>query len=110
MVGAVAREERDRAAADRAQGHRTGRLAVRRVEGDLLDVFEEGVEAGAAEDADLGVGHQLAAAVLELELLLLSEELELDEELSDDELDDDELSDEDELDEELDFVPRLSVL
>jgi hypothetical protein len=30
------------------------RLAVRGVERDLLDVVEEGVEAGAAEDADVG--------------------------------------------------------
>src|ERR1041385_4004684 len=50
----VARQERDPLAADLADHERPGRLPVRGVELDLLDVLEERVEAGAPEDPDLG--------------------------------------------------------
>jgi len=52
VVAAVAREERDAPAGDRADRQRRGRRAEGRVERDLLDVVEERVEARAAEDAD----------------------------------------------------------
>lgn len=53
MAAAVSRDERDPAALDLTDVQRGGRGAVRRVDLDLLDVVEEGVEAGAAEDADV---------------------------------------------------------
>ena len=57
VPASVAREERDPAIADGADRDRSGRRAVRGVERDRLDVVEEGVEARAAEDADVGAGH-----------------------------------------------------
>jgi hypothetical protein len=57
VLASVARQERDAPAAEVADRHGRGRLPVRRVDLDLLDVVEERVEAGAAEDADLGVSH-----------------------------------------------------
>ena len=56
VLAAVAREERDALAADLADRERRRRLPVRRLDLDLLDVLEERVEAGAAEDADLSLG------------------------------------------------------
>ena len=52
---AVAREERDAPSLDGADRQRTRRLPVRGVDLDLLDLVEEAVEAGASEDADLGL-------------------------------------------------------
>ena len=52
VVAAVAREESDARPRDLAHGKRRGRLPVRSVDLDLLDVLEKRVEAGATEDAD----------------------------------------------------------
>jgi hypothetical protein len=49
----VAREKRDSAAADLADGEWRRRPSVRSIDLDLLDVFEERVEARAPKDADL---------------------------------------------------------
>ena len=54
---AVPRQERDALAADVADRDGRRRRAVRRVDRHLLDVVEQRVEAAAAEDADLRVGH-----------------------------------------------------
>jgi hypothetical protein len=123
----VAGQERDPPACDLAEGDRGGRRAVGRLEGDLLDVVEQRVEAGAAVDPDVGartavppsgVGHVVLAGVLELdESPLGDEEDEVDDEVSDDdeppsddELDDEPPSDDELDDEEDDDDDRLSVL
>ena len=81
VLGAVAGQERDTAAADVAEVHRAGGRPVGRVDLDLVDAVEEVVEPGAAEDPDLGaLRHQLAFAAL----FVLEEELDDDE--PDDEL------------------------
>jgi hypothetical protein len=99
-----------------ADGDGRRRRPVGRVEGDLDGVIEERVEAGAAENADLGPGPRGHAILLSffdeslLLLLLLLEE------------DDDESEEDEELDEDAEvvsfslvlrdppFPPRLSVL
>jgi hypothetical protein len=64
----VSREERDAPLTDRSDRDGRRRRAVRCVELDLLDVFEERREPGAAEDADVGGdgrhGYALLAGVL----------------------------------------------
>ena len=57
---AVAGQERDPAALDRADDEPVGGRAVRRVDGDLLGVVEEAVEARASEDSDLGFGAHIS--------------------------------------------------
>jgi hypothetical protein len=138
VVPAVAGQEGHPPAAYVANGDGRRRRPVGRVEDDLDGIVEEGVEAGAAEDADLGClprsiprGRGPTHAILLsfffvesfFESLLLDEESddELDDEL-DDESDEDEEPDEDEEsdDELVSFslglgdvafpVPRLSVL
>ncbi len=54
VLQAVARDEGDAPSGDRPDRHGRRRRAVRRVDGDLFDVVQEGVETGPAEDADLG--------------------------------------------------------
>ena len=56
------RQERDPAAADLADHDRRRRLAVRRVDLDLVDDVEERVEPRAAEDADLRFRHGAAVS------------------------------------------------
>jgi hypothetical protein len=53
VVAAVAGDEGDAAAADLAEHERVARRAVRRLDDDLARVVEEGVEPGAADDADV---------------------------------------------------------
>ena len=53
MLGPVTRQERDTAPAYLTDVHVRRRLAVGRVDLDLRDPVNEGVETGAAEDADL---------------------------------------------------------
>src|SRR5437868_5538668 len=48
------REERHPDAADGPDVKRRGGISVRRLHRDLLDVVEEGIEAGAPEDPDAG--------------------------------------------------------
>jgi hypothetical protein len=56
VLGAVPGEERDAHALDLGDGDRPARRAPRGVGLDGLDLVGEGVEAGAAEDADVGAG------------------------------------------------------
>jgi hypothetical protein len=64
----VPREERYPASSDLAEGDGTGRRAVRRLDGPFLDVLEQRVEPGAAEDPDLGLGQAVSFAPVEEEL------------------------------------------
>jgi hypothetical protein len=68
VASTVSGEERDAALTDRSDRDGRRRRAVRCVELDLLDVFEERREPGAAEDADVGGdgrhGYALLAGVL----------------------------------------------
>jgi hypothetical protein len=52
VLASVPREERHGDASDVPDVERRRRVAVRRLDGHLLDVLEEGVEAGSAEDPD----------------------------------------------------------
>ena len=54
VVGAVAGEEGDPPPVELAHRHLGRRRTVRRIDGHLPQIVEEAVEAGAAEDADLG--------------------------------------------------------
>jgi len=54
VLDAVAGEKGHPPTPDLADGHRGGRLPVRGLDVELVDAFEERVEAGSAEDADLG--------------------------------------------------------
>jgi hypothetical protein len=54
VVAPVAGQEGDPPPGDHADGDGRGRWPVRRVDRDLLDVVEEGIEAGAPVDADVG--------------------------------------------------------
>jgi hypothetical protein len=56
VLSPVSGKECDRDAADVSDMDRRGRIPVRRLDGDLLHVVEEGVEAGASEDPDAGGG------------------------------------------------------
>jgi hypothetical protein len=58
VLDTVTRDERHPATGDRPDRRRRRRRAVRRFDGDLLDVLQEGIEAGPTEHADLdGLGH-----------------------------------------------------
>jgi hypothetical protein len=57
VLHAVARKERDARPADGADRDRRRRRPVRRLDADLLDVFQERVEPRAAEDSGLRRGH-----------------------------------------------------
>jgi hypothetical protein len=112
VLHAVSGQEGHPPSADLADGERGGGLPVRRIDIDAFDVLEEGVEARAPEDPDLGGGRAQADFPLvegeSDEDDLLSEELLLDSpELLEPEPSDD---DEEEEDEEVegDFF-RLSV-
>ena len=99
MGGPVPGEERHPPPADLADVHVTRRRPERRVDRHLLDVVEEGVEAGAAEDPDLGCQADLASDLLLLDFESLDlVSLDFDDELSDDE------------DDDSDFLGRESVL
>jgi hypothetical protein len=65
VAGSVARQERDPTSTELAEVEGTARRPVGRVDDDLLDVVEERVEPGPAEDADVGpgrAGHRVQAA------------------------------------------------
>jgi hypothetical protein len=65
VTGSVAGEEGDAPSVELPEVERTARRAVGRVDDDLLDVVEERVEPGPAEDADVGpgrAGHPVPAA------------------------------------------------
>jgi hypothetical protein len=77
VLSPVSGKECDRHAADVADVERRGGIPVRRLDGDLLHVVEEGVEAGASEDPDAGGGQAERSLALpeedEEELSLLPE-------------------------------------
>ncbi len=74
MFHAVAGDERDPPPLDRADGGGCRGRAVGRLDGDLFDVFKEGIEPGPAEDADPdGVAGQLDRAQADLSFLLPGE-------------------------------------
>jgi hypothetical protein len=118
VAAAVAGQEGDPPAPDIADGERRGRRPVGRLQGDLDGVVEKRIEAGTAEDADLGLSRALRHAILLSVLELLDDESEEDDEDDeDDESEEDDEEDEDDVDSfslalegPLFPLPRLSVL
>ena len=77
MLHAVARQERDTPPADLAEDDRRRRLPEGGLDVDRLGGLEEGIEAGSAEDADLGRGQDALSPLEAFEPLEAFDPLEV---------------------------------